>query len=173
MARYCLTLAPLVLRAPERVDLDSMLQFAVQIYAAGDVELRQRRIKQIEQPAFDTLVIHDCVSRPLTRHHHDLFQLREGVAHANDIAAFFVLATKPPYSGCAAHPAGQYGLVVTDEASRWTLAHEIGHVLGLRHSDSERSLMFRSTHKINGTPSLSSAELAVIYRSQLLQRRAS
>ena len=41
----------------------------------------------------------------------------------------------PPSNGCAAHPAGRPGAVVAQGASRWTLAHEVGHVLGLRHVD--------------------------------------
>ncbi|MDG6105588.1 hypothetical protein Daura_13425 [Dactylosporangium aurantiacum] len=35
--------------------------------------------------------------------------------------------------GTANHPAGRPGLVIKYRSGKWTMAHEIGHVLGLTH----------------------------------------
>ncbi len=54
--------------------------------------------------------------------------------------------------GCAAHPPGKAGVVITEAAAaggvgggasagRWVLAHELAHVLGLFHCGSTRGLM--------------------------------
>ncbi|MDP9841010.1 hypothetical protein [Streptosporangium lutulentum] len=63
-----------------------------------------------------------------------LFANRNNVG-INDIVIYFVRTTNPGSNGCANHPTGRPGAVVTRGATQWTLAHEIGHVLGLRHVD--------------------------------------
>ena len=54
---------------------------------------------------------------------------------------YFVRSTLPPYNGCAAHPDGRPGAIIASYATEWTLAHEVGHVLGLYHVASARRLM--------------------------------
>jgi hypothetical protein len=56
------------------------------------------------------------------------------------VVVFFIRSTTGAAgatNGCAAHPAGIPGAVVTQIASRWTLAHELGHVFGLPHVPGE------------------------------------
>jgi len=66
---------------------------------------------------------------------------------------YFVQATKPPYNGCAAHPAGKPGAVVVKTASHWTFAHEIGHILGLNHvNDNNRLMTGNGTFNITNPP---------------------
>jgi len=51
----------------------------------------------------------------------------------NHAVAFFIRAMKPADNG--AHPPGSDGCLVSAVASMWTLAHEIGHAMGLDHAD--------------------------------------
>ena len=62
-------------------------------------------------------------------------------APTTDVVAYFVRSTVPPFNGCASSPPGLPGSVVAQGASRWTLGHEIGHNLDLRHVTSSDSLM--------------------------------
>ena len=56
-----------------------------------------------------------------------------GSTRKTDLVAFFVRSTVPSYNGCAAYPANFPGIVAASYCSQWTLAHELGHTLGLPH----------------------------------------
>jgi hypothetical protein len=99
-------------------------------------------------------------------------------AGANDIVVYFVRTTIPPLNGCGAFPSGKPGVVVTQGASPWTMAHECGHVLGLSHISGEngaggscttpdftRLMTGCGTGNIVGTPTVSSSEISTMQGS--------
>jgi hypothetical protein len=101
-------------------------------------------------------------------------------AGAQDIVVYFVRSTIPPLNGCGAFPAGSPGAVVTQGASNWTLAHEVGHVLGLNHISGEngggttcstpdftRLMTGCGTGSITGTPVVASGEISTMQGSGL------
>ena len=90
-------------------------------------------------------------------------------AGANDICVYFLRSTVPPLNGCAAHPAGRPSAVITSVASRWTMAHECGHVLGLRHvTDNNRLMTGGGTWNItNPPPDLIQSEVDTMIASPL------
>lgn len=55
-----------------------------------------------------------------------------------DMVAFFVSNTIPPKGGCAASPIDKPSLIVTRASDEFTLAHEVGHVLGLKHAPADQ-----------------------------------
>ena len=100
----------------------------------------------------NTVDIGRCVRGETTQEQRDLFANRNNVG-TNDVTVYLVQATNPPTNGCAAHPDGRPGAVVTRGATRWTLAHEVGHVLGLNHvNDNNRLMTGNGTANITNPP---------------------
>lgn len=110
----------------------------------------------------------------------------------NEIVVYFVRqVTKTggvTVNGCASFPNGRPGAVVAQIASQWTLAHEVGHVLGLDHIEGEhkgcpdsnpeccstpdftRLMTGCSTSKIVGTPTVDQAEIDTITSNNLTRQ---
>ena len=82
------------------------------------------------------------LDRQTTAEQNQLFAHRNN-AGANDVVVYFVRSTVPPFNGCAAHPAGRPSGSGgrAGNGTQWTLAHEVGHVLGLLHVDNNNRLM--------------------------------
>jgi hypothetical protein len=99
-----------------------------------------------------------------------LFAHRDG-AGPHDIVIYLVRTTVPPMNGCASSPTGSPGAVVASGASRVTLAHEVGHVLGLPHVDDRQNLMTsRGTSTIVGEPVLTEAQIRTMQNSPHCRR---
>lgn len=108
-----------------------------------------------------------CGRGPLSADQGQLLSDRAGLA-PTDVLIYFVQVTDRPFNGCAAHPPSQPGAIIASIATVWTLAHEPGHVLGLRHVDDERSLMTGlGTGVLDpaGVPEITDGEVATLLRS--------
>lgn len=84
----------------------------------------------------------------------------------NELPVYFLLSINPPMNGaCFFSPEL---IIVTERFTPWTLAHEIGHALGLEDIADDESVMGTTVKVGNPPPDFSEPELRRIKRSSLL-----
>jgi hypothetical protein len=102
----------------------------------------------------------------------DLFDNNRHGVKNNHVVVFFVRLLDPSNNGV--HPPGRDGAIVSWIASRWTIAHEVGHALGLDHVDDgllcqlDHLMTGCGTWKINvAVPRLDNSEVETMKDSDL------
>jgi hypothetical protein len=131
-----------------------LVEVSRQTFADGEAEVSRLR----------TLVVDGSVP---TDDQTDLFNVRGG-AEPDDLVIYFVRTLVPAQAGCATHPPDKPGAIVSASlATEWTLAHQIGHVLGLDHVNGvDRLMTGRSTDTIEAAvPELVASEVATMMDS--------
>jgi hypothetical protein len=176
----CLTLHLKFLDTPT-VPVRTMLVSMRTVYDTADIGVRVGSREALSGPTFATLVdvdIGTCTMGQTTAEQNQLFANRNG-ATADDVVIYLVRSTVPAKNGCAAHPNQQPGAVVARIGSRWTMAHETGHVLGLSHISGEdgtpgvpcstpdftQLMTGCGTSNIAGTPTVSGSETSTMRSS--------
>jgi hypothetical protein len=140
-----------VLTAPN-VAVDTMVQRMREVYGGIGIGVQFVSTENLNLPALNDVDVGACTLGNTTGEQNQLFGNRNN-AGADDVVVYFVRSTVPPFNGCAAHPAGQPGAVVAQGATQWTLAHEVGHVLGLFHvNDNDRLMTGNGTANITNPP---------------------
>jgi hypothetical protein len=141
-----------ILTAPTSFTVDQMVDAMRDVYATRGINVAVGSRQNLSLPLLDDLEVGTCTMGSTTDEQNQLFGNRDNVG-TNHVAAYFVRTTNPPLNGCAAHPAGRPSCVVTSVASRWTLGHEVGHVLGLPHvGPTDRLMMGGGTWNITNPP---------------------
>jgi hypothetical protein len=117
--------------------VDSMREVYRNINTRVDITTTER----LNLPDLLDVEVGDCKFEQITDEQNQLFNNRNHVA-ANEIVVYFVRSTIKAFNGCAAHPEGKPEAIVTRSPSQWTLAHEVGHVLGLGHAETDSTCLF-------------------------------
>jgi outer membrane protein OmpA-like peptidoglycan-associated protein len=178
-----------ILVRPTRFTIPQMLASMRQLYEAAGFLVEVVSCEIISAPALEDLDIRcpgsaiaaccpfPCATNTLNPEHIALFTNRNNVM-ANELAAYFVKTTIPGLNGCCAFPVGSPGVIVTAQASQWSLGHEIGHVLGVSHVVGEicppaapptRLMTGCGTNLITGVPTLTAGEITNMFASAITQ----
>jgi hypothetical protein len=142
------------------IPIDQMVTAMQRVYEAVGIRVHRVSTETLNLPALNDVDVGACTVGSVTAEQTQLFANRNN-ASPNDIVVYFVRSTVPPFNGCAAFPAGRPGAVVAQGATVWTMAHEVGHVLGLSHvSDNNRLMTGNGTANItNPPPDLTAQEI--------------
>jgi hypothetical protein len=153
----------------DSADIDSqrMLDSLREVLESSGAEIRVelRSTEKLRIPQLGMPRVGAC-SESFTSDQRDLFSNRNEVG-SNEIVIYFVDQTRPPNHGCGSFPPGLPGAIVTKGATRWTLAHEIGHLVGITHVNNNKRLMTgNGTRRIvNPPPNLLKDEVSRIANS--------
>ncbi len=162
-ARNAVRIHTKVLEEPEVVRIEAMLHNARELLRQHQidlVEVSRETFAGTDAPIarFNTMAVSDGVP---TDDQSALFGFR-GEAETDDLVIYFVRTLVPAQAGCTTHPPDRPGAIVAVSlASNWTLAHQLGHLLGLEHINAIDNLMTeRSTSTIEAPVAELTAEQA-------------
>jgi hypothetical protein len=124
-----------------------------EVYDSVGIHVEMGSTETLNLPTLNDVDIGACMmGGTATAEQTQLFGNRNNIG-ANELAIYMVRSTVPPNNGCAAFPAGRPGAVVAQGATQWTLAHQVGHVLGLAHvNDNNRLMTGNGTGNITNPP---------------------
>jgi VCBS repeat protein len=163
----CVRLHVKILTNPT-ISVENMIVSMQWVYESIGIRVHRVSTENLNLPNLNDIDVGTCTLGSVTQEQIDLFANRNN-AGPNDVIVYFVRSTVPPFNGCASHPAGRPGAVVASGATRWTLAHEVGHVMGLFHiNDNNRLMTGNGTSNItNPPPDLIAQEVITMQKSNL------
>ena len=128
------------------------------LFTAGD----QARFEKVNQ---------ECVW-DLSAGEFNELHARGAAAPATDVLVYFVRSFKEQLNGCGGHAKGRPACTIAETGTRWTVAHELGHVLlgaGFApvHVNDTRNLMNTTTSTISAMPTFTVRQLAQIRKSSV------
>jgi len=163
-----------VLANPTRFTIAQMVNTMRDIYidAGINVVLRSTETLNVANPTLAALNDVDtgtCTLGNPSAEQRALSNFRAN-AGANDVVVYAcrsVSFNTGSLNGCASFPAGRPMAVIASYCSVYTMAHEVGHVLGLNHvNDSNRLMTGNGTDNItNAPPDLVGAEIQTMLNS--------
>jgi hypothetical protein len=151
------------------VAIETMISSMQWVYEGVGLIVQRVSTETLNLPALNDVDVGTCnLGDALTAEQAQLFANRNN-AGPKDVVAYLVRSTVPPSNGCAVSAATAPACVVAQGASRWTMGHEVGHLLGLQHvNDNNRLMTGNGTANItNPPPDLIATEVITMRASTL------
>jgi hypothetical protein len=161
--------------ALSNVPFDRLMSGTAQVYAQYGIEARfangQSLGLSLDEEARFSVVKQNCDWVMDSGEFADLHRLGTPIPN-NDVAVFIVNQFQENIRGCGGHATNLPACAVSHDCLRWSLAHEICHVLltssfAPQHTDSTRNLMFHSESLALEPPALTEKQTAKIRSSPL------
>jgi Hemopexin len=168
----------LPITASRRVYMDAQFADMQKLYASVRIDARRGTTEDLSgDPDVASLVALDvgpCLLGQPTDEHDELFAHRNN-AGDDDLVVYLVGTLEGGngnFVGCATHPDGQPGAAIVVSSGRWLTAHELGHVLDLRHvpltpSTNSDFLMWPNIGWTNVPPDISASDATKMANSSL------
>ena len=158
-----------ILVGPARFSLDEIINFTKTVFEMKNITINIASIEQLNLPLLQDVEVGNCRTGEPTQEMNDLFNHRNNIVE-NEVVVYIVRTTVPPFNGCSAFPSGKPGCVITRNCGKWTLPHELGHVLSLRHTFADTRLMygFGTDNIISNPPELIDTEVGQMQATGLI-----
>ena len=134
-----LTLHIKILVSPVGITIRQMMTAMNNLFSQANIFVNLISREELElsdnkSEFFNELDVGSCNVRP-TDEQRDLARIRDNIDGAVVVVYIcnILIGESTIYDGCSTHPAGVPMAVIRRLASPFTLAHEIGHLLGLKH----------------------------------------
>jgi len=126
------------------------------VYAGALVHAHVRSVEQLNNPGLLDINVGGCVDWGLFTTFNfgqEALSRNRNNAGPDDIVTYFVRSASG-FAGCALSPGDRPSVLVTQLASAWVAAHEVGHKVGLGHDGSTDHIMFNTDSNTNLPPNL-------------------
>ncbi len=153
-----------------QVPVDTMVRRMAQVYATAHVRVRLASVESLNLPVLLDANV-GASDGTMTPDLEKLYACRQSASPLEPVA-YLVRSLIPSADGCSTHPPNVPAVVISQQATKWTLAHEIGHLLALAHVDDDHNLMTgNGTENItNPPPILVSEQTERMHASPFVQR---
>ncbi len=144
---------------PTGFTLNEAMDSIREVYSSVGILAEQASVENLNLADTD-IDAGSCTRGNTTQEQRTLFNNRNNVG-ADEVAVYIARtvtnSSGGALNGCAAND-GRASCIVARTATRWTTAHEVGHVLGLNHVSDTNRLMFGSADRTNLPPDLVESE---------------
>ena len=159
-----------ILKEPIVFSIQQMVMSMQRLYRSIGISPSVATFEKLDRPNLEDVDTGTCTAGDITPGQEELFKNRLNV-NPRDIVIYFVRSMNPPNNGCAVHPDGLPSCIISQGATIWTVAHEVGHVLGLHYhvDDNNRLMTGNGTSNItNPPPDITSDEITAMHNSDFV-----
>jgi hypothetical protein len=145
LARVRLHAKVLLTRESYNTSPEAIINLAINTFLQVGILIELISIEDLDLPGLrdvDLMVNNRryCSGSRVSEEMSELYEHRNNVGE-NEVVVYFVDTTIPMLGGCATHPRGKPGFVITGGQGVFVFLHELGHVLGLGHTKKADRLM--------------------------------
>jgi hypothetical protein len=97
----------------------------------------------------------------------ELYEYKRPDTIPREIVVYFIESTRPSTWGCAYRHNRMASIIITQGATSWTCAHEVGHIHGLTHVNDPNNLMYKNP-KFTVKPYLNNKQIETVLASPFL-----